>query len=158
MKKEKNLFLISLVVEVALFVLCGYSLIQCFVYGYDGEEMGSHIMEIIYLFLHLVFVAIIFYLTFRAFKLKATILNNLMYDEDGKISKKAQIISLIIAIIFSIIAIYSTLVVFGIKLPLLSELSLGLTYDLLNAGYLLSLIAIMCFIFPFLYDKNSEQK
>ena len=156
MKKEKTLFLIMLLVQVGLFALCGYSLIQCFVYGAETDEFGSHFLEITYLFLHLIMVAIIFYLTFRAFKIKATLLPLMTMDENRIKIVKNNVISLVLAILFLGIGFYSTLRISGLDVPLLNIFPTGLSHDLMNAGYLFGSIALMYFLYPYVYVKEDK--
>lgn len=156
MNKERSLFLALLIVEVLLFGLCGYSLVQCFVYDSSLTDGGSHFLEITYLFLHLVMVAIIFYLTFRAFKIKPSIIHLMMLDENESKTTKSLIISGVIAALFLFMGIYSTLFVCGLKLPPLDIFSLGLVHDLMNAGYLIGFIALTFFLFPFVHVKEDK--
>lgn len=156
MKKENVLFLILTIVLVGLFALCGYSLVQCFVYGAGGEDTGSHILEIIYLFLHLIMIAIVFYLSFRAFKIKPSVTPLVMLDVNGIKIKKSLIISGIVGVLFLFVAIYSTLHLFGLKTPPLDIFPIGLTHDLMNAGYFFAVIAITLFIYPFIVTKEKE--
>lgn len=151
MNKEKALFLIFSIVLVGLFGLCGFSLVQCFVYGAGGEDTGSHILEIIYLFLHLIMVAIVFYLAFRAFKVKTSITNLLMLDVNGVKITKSLVISGIVAALFLFLGIYSTLHICGLKTPPLDVFPIGLSHDFMNAGYLIGSIALVCFIYPFIH-------
>lgn len=157
MNKEKALFLILSIVLVGLFVLCGFSLIQCFVYGAGGEDAGSHVLEIIYLFLHLIMVAIVFYLAFRAFKVKVAITNLLMLDVNGVKITKSLVISGIVGGIFLFIGIYSTLHIVGLETPPLNIFPIGLTHDLMNAGYLIGVIALTCFIYPFIHEQPKNE-
>ena len=154
MNKEKTLFLIFSIVLVGLFVLCGFSLVQCFVYGSSEGEVGGHVLEIIYLFFHLIMVAIVFYLSFRASKIKVSITNLLMLDEKGQRIKKPLIISGILAFVFFFIGIYSTLHICGLKTPPLDVFPIGLTHDLMNAGYFFGSIALVLFIYPFIHEHE----
>lgn len=157
MKKEKALFLALSLVMIGLFILCGFSLVTCFVYG-TGDEFGSHVLEIIYLFLHLIMVAIVFYLAFRAFKVKASIVNLLMLDVNGVKITKSLIISGIVGAIFLFTGIYSTLHICGLKTPPLDIFPVGLSHDIMNASYLFASIAIACFIYPFIHEPVVENK
>jgi len=158
MKKENVLFIAMMVGEIMLFLLCGFSLIQCFVFGNFDEDLGGHIIEIIYLFIHLIATAIIFYLSFKAFKQGPSIMNNLMLDEDNNKITSKLITSGILAVLFIAVAIYSTLHVSGLNMPLLDKLSIGLAHDLMNAGYLLFLIAASLFVYPFIFTKPKEPR
>ena len=158
MNKEKSLFLALIIVEVALFVLCGYSLVQCFVYGDGGTDAGSHFLEITYLFLHLIMIAIVFYLTFRAFRIKPAIIHLIMLDVNGIRIRKSLIISGIIATVFLFLGIYSTLHICGLKTPPLDVFPIGLVHDLMNAGYLFGFIALSFFLYPFIHENEKEEE
>lgn len=157
MKKERALFLIYSIVLVGLFVLCGYSLIQCFVYNTSSEDVGGHVLEIIYLFLHLIMVAIVFYLAFRAFKVQSSIARLLMLDVNEVKMVKPLIISGIVATLFLFIGFYSTFHILGLQTPPLDIFPIGLTHDLMNAGYLIGSIALVLFLYPFIHVKNENK-
>ncbi len=152
MEKEKSLFLGLLLALVALFALCGFSLVQCFVYGTSSED--SNFLEIAYLFVHLVIVAVIFYLAFRAYKTKSSIIQMMMIEESGVKNRKSLIVSGILSGVFFFIGIYSMLHVFGLKTPPLNYLSSSLSHDLMNAGYLFGVIALAFFLYPFLHKQE----
>ena len=153
MKKEKALLLGLLIVLGLLFVLCGYSLIKCFVYSTDLQDGDSNVLEIAYLFIHLIMIAIVFYLTFRGFKIKVSIINLIMLDENEDKTTKTLVISGVLSGLFYTIGIYSTLHIFGLPMPPLNYFSLSTSHDLMNAGFLFGSIALTCFIFPFVHEK-----
>lgn len=157
MKKEKILLLCLLIVLGALFILCGFSLVKCFVYSTALEEGDNNVLEIGYLFIHLIMNAIIFYLAFRGFKLKISIMNLLMLDDSGNRSKKALIISGVLSGVFFVIGIYSTLHILGLPMPPLNYLSLSTSHDLMNAGFLFGAVALTFFLYPFLYEKEDKK-
>jgi len=99
-------------------------------------------------------VAIVFYLSFRAFKIKVSLANLLMLDEKGQRIKKPLIISGILTGVFFFIGIYSTLHLIGLKMPPLDIFPLGLTHDLMNAGYFFGSITLVLFIYPFVHEKE----
>lgn len=152
MKKEKALFLVLSIVLIGLFILCGFSLVTCFVYG-TGGDFGSHVLEIVYLFLHLIMVAIVFYLAFRAFKVKASIVNLLMLDVNGVKITKSLVISGILSVLFLFVGIYSTLHILGLQTPPLDIFPIGLSHDFMNASYLFASISITCFVYPFIHKR-----
>ena len=153
MNKERALFLALSIVLVLLFGLCGYSLVSCFVYG-TGDELGSHVLEIIYLFLHLIMVAIVFYLAFRAFKVKTSILNLLMLDVNEVKITKSLVISGILSVLFLFMGFYATLHICGLKTPPLDIFPIGLSHDLMNAGYLFGFVSLTCFVYPWFHVKK----
>ena len=157
MNKERTLFLGLVIVLVILFGLCGYSLVQCFVYNNSGDDVGSHFLEITYLFLHLILVAIVFYLAFRAFKIKPSIINLMMLDVNEVKIPKSLIISGILSVVFLFIGIYSTLHICGLQTPPLDIFPIGLTHDLMNAGYLIGAISLTFFLYPFIHEKEKKE-
>ena len=156
MKKTQNLFLAMCIVLVALFLLCGYSLIKCFVIGYDGDDVMSHIFEISYLFIHLIVVAIIFYLSFKAYKTKSIFIDNLTVDQNGYKYPKKHIVFIVLAALFFILGIYATLAAFGLKMPLYNVMGHVIWHDLMNGCLLLTLIFLSFVIYPYLVDKKGE--
>ena len=77
-----------------------------------------------------------------------------MLDEKGQRIKKPLIISGILAGIFFFIGIYSTLHICGLTMPPLNAFPIGLTHDLMNAGYLFGSIALVLFIYPFIHEQE----
>ena len=157
MKKEKTLFLVFLLVLGGLFVLCGFSLVRCFVYNTFDDSGDPSILEIGYLFLHLIMIAIVFYLAFRAFKIKSSIVALLtMGDNDEKKTRNSLIISGILSVLFFFVGIYSTLHVLGLTCPPLNYLSMSFAHDFMNAGYFFGSIALVFFIYPFIAEKKTS--
>ena len=154
MKRIKALFLILSIVLVGLFALTGFSLVQCFVYNASGEDAGSHFLEIAYLFLHLIVLAIVFYLAFRAFKIQPSIIQLVMLDVNEEKMTKSLIISGIVTVLFYFLGIYSTLHICGLQTPPLDIFPIGLSHDLMNAGYFVGTIALTFFIYPFIHIKG----
>ena len=157
MNKEKTLLLALVIALVFLFGLCGFSLVQCIVYNNSGEDAGSHFLEITYLFLHLIMVAIVFYLAFRAFKIKPSLINLIMLDVNEVRIPKSLIISGILSVVFLFMGFYSTLFICGLKLPPLNFFPIGLVHDLMNAGYLFGAVSLTFFLYPFVHQKENKQ-
>ena len=157
MKKEKVLFLVFLIILVCLFALCGYSLIKCFVYNSFDADGDPNILDIAYLFLHLIMIAIVFYLAFRAYKIKSSILY-LFYStlDDNKKIKGYTTVSLVLSVVLYAIGIYSTLHIFGLPCPPLNYLSATFSYDFMNAGYFFGTVALVFFIYPFIMEKKTS--
>ena len=154
MKKEKALLLGLLIALGALFILCGFSLIRCFVYSTALQDGDSNVLEIVYLFIHLIMIAIIFYLAFRGFKIKISIINLIMLDENGDRNTKSLVISGVLSGLFYIIGIYSMLHIFGLPMPPLNFFSISTSHDLMNAGLLFGTVGLTLFLYPFLYEKE----
>ena len=157
MRKEAKLFLAMLIFLGLSFLLCGYSLVMCFVYGMDGDAIGTSILEIAYLFLHLVAVAILFYLFFRAMKFESFFVRGLMVDQNGVRYVKKQAIFAVFAFLFLLLSIYATLEVFGANLPLYDFFGMTIWHDLMNAGYLITALFLLFFLYPFFYEHNEKE-
>lgn len=141
-----------------LFLLCGYSLIMCFVYGVDDKAIGTSILEISYLFIQLVALAILFYLFFRAMKFGSFFVRGLTVDPNGVKYKGKQIVFAVFGGLFFVLSIYATLQVFGLKLPLYDFMGLTIWHDLMNACLLVTVIFILFFIYPFTYNHDDYNK
>ena len=147
-KKQELIFLLISILLALLYLLAGYSLVKV-LYQEDWENNFSlYILEAIYLILHFVFIGIIFYLNFRAYKLGPQILLGLTLDKDNKIIKKTSILAGIFAILFFLLALYCFLITLGLDIPLSNFLG-GLSYDVYNGALLLAVIAFEIFIYPF---------
>lgn len=154
MKKESKLF-IGLLIGITLsFILCGYSLIRCFVIGYEDDSFLSHILEISYLFIHLIACGLLFYVSFRALKMGSIFIRSLTIKDDESYSPLRQVIFALISLLCLGVAIYSTLQTFGLNLPLNNVFSLVIWHDLMNAFYLLTIIFISFSIYPFFKNKK----
>ncbi len=129
---------------------------MCFVYGMDQDAIGTSILEIAYLFLHLVAVAILFYLFFRAMKFESFFVRGLMVDQNGIKYVKKQIVFAVFSVLFLALGIYATLEVFGAHLPLYDFFGLTVWHDLMNACYLISAIFLVFFLYPFFYEHNEK--
>ena len=158
MKKTKALFIGLCAATVLSFLLAGYSLIVCFVYGpVDEGSTGSHFLELSYLFLHLIACGILFYLFFRATRLGSFFIENVVLDEDKNPFKGKRICFIALSVLFLFVAVYSTLQVAGLNLPLYVEFGYVIWHDLMNAMYLLTFIFVSFIIYPFVYDKTSSK-
>ena len=158
MKKEKNIFLGLCVGVVISFLLCGYSLITCFAFD-DTTGLGSHILEISYLFLHLVLCGILFYFSFRAMKFGSFFIKNVTYDENGDPYKSKRITFIVLDSIFVIIFVYSIIQCFTMTLPLAVELGKIVWHDIMNATFLASIIFATFILYPLYvpYDRNNKK-
>lgn len=155
MKKKEPIFLIFLILLAVLFLVAGYSLVKV-LYQDDWEnQMGTYILQAIYLVLHFVFIGIIFYLNFRAYMLGPQLLHGLTLYQNNKINKKSAIFAGIFGGIFLFIAIYSLLIILKIDVPFASTLGEGLSYDVFNGSLMLLLIALEIFIYPFIYQEKN---
>ena len=154
--KEKDLFLLLAIGSVISFILCGYSLIVCF--AFDGSVgLGSHVLEISYLFLHLILCAIIFYLAFRAMKFGSFFVKNVMFDGDGYPIKSKRIIFGVLAGLLFAIFVYSFIQGILMNLPLATELGKIVWHDIMNASFLLSVILLIFVIYPIFPYSNDNR-
>lgn len=158
MKKESKFFLVVLIAIILLFFLTGFSLIMCFITPFNETELLSHILEISYLFIHLAALAIVFYITFRAFRFSSVLLMNIMINKDGSKATSKQIIFAILSAISLLVGIYSTLVISNVNLPLNNFFSFVIWHDLMNAFYLLFVIFLTFTLYPIFALKKVEAK
>ena len=155
--KEKNLFVGLCIGTIISFILCGYSLISCFVFS-DETGLGSHILEISYLFLHLILCAIVFYLAFRAIRFGSFFIKNVVYDENGKVYKSKKVGFIITSIVFLVIFIYSMIQAFTMSLPLATELGKVVWHDLMNGFFLLTVIFTLFVLYTFVpYNRDNKK-
>ena len=159
MRKTKPLFLIMLILEGLLFLLDGYSLIICFVFGQDllQRAFTSSLFEMSYLFIQLIGLGIIFYITMRAYLKGSNIMAAIMVKDYNEKNIVAIIIAGVIAVISLLIGIYAILIVFGLPLPLYDYLGTIIPHCLMNAMLLLASLSICFFIFPFIYKEDLDK-
>ena len=70
---------------------------------------------------------------------------------------KSLVISGILAVFFLFVGIYATLAVCGLRLPPFDIFPIGIAHDLMNAGYFFGIIALVCFLYPFIHVKEDEK-
>ena len=155
--KEKDLFLFLCIGSVASFLLCGYSLISCFALADTSEGLGSHILEISYLFMHLIVCAIIFYLAFRAMKFGSFFVKNVMFDGNGQPVNSKRIVFGVLSGLLFIIFIYSFIQGITMSLPLAAEIGKVVWHDIMNASFILSIIFIVFVIYP-IFPYNNDNR
>ena len=148
MEKEKKIFTVFCIGVTLSFLLCGYSLVMCFVYGTVGG-LGTYILEISYLFLHLFATALLFYLGFRAIKLGSFFTRSLMFDDEGMLIKWKKWLFLSLSILFFLLGVYSILQIAGLNLPLSAQIGVVVWHDLMNGFILLSIVFITFFLYSF---------
>ena len=162
MRKEKNLFKLLCVGTTISFLVCGYSLVMCFAFEGSDGELGSHILEIMYLFMHLIICAIIFYLGFRAVRFGSFFIKNNVYDYEGVVYKKRWIVYIVLDSLFLALFTYSFIQAISMKLPLAKELGKVVWHDLMNASFLLFFIFLVFVLYPLVPynhdNKHAEEK
>ena len=96
MSKTKKYLLAFLCAIGLLFLVACASIIIIFVL--DFKSSGDNIIGTAYLFLYLLAIAYIFYITFRAFLTKPQVLSVVMIDDHGQVIKKSVNTTLILSI------------------------------------------------------------
>lgn len=156
MKKMKTLFLIMLIIEPLLFILNGYSLIICFALNDKifSDSALSGIFEISYLFINLVLLALVFYLTFRGYKKGSSIMSGIMVKDYGEKNVTSLVIAGVLMGFSFIVGIYAALLSFGLHLPLYDYLAGTISHSIMNAMALLFLVSTCSFIFGLTYKEE----
>lgn len=155
--KEKTLFTIYCIAIGVSFLLCGYSLIDCFALTPNPDELGSHYLEIAYLFMHLIVCGILFYLSFRALRLGSFFIKNNVFDFDGKLFKKKWVVYIVFASLFFAIFVYSFVQAITMKLPLAVQLGEIIWHDIMNAAFLISVSLLMFVLYRLVPFKRSNK-
>ena len=158
MQKVKVLFLIMMIMEGLLFLLDGASLIVTFALNNElfQDSTVSGVFEISYLFLHLVLIAIIFYLTFRAYMKGSNIFAAFMMKDRNEKNITSIVIMSILAVFSLSLAVYSILIVFGLEVPLFNYINSIAAHSIMNAMLLLFMVSISALIFTFLYKEDKD--
>ncbi len=157
MNKEKNIFIGLVVGTTISFLLSGYSLISCLAFNGNEEELGSHILEISYLFLHLILCAIVVYLSFRAMRFGSFFVKNVVFDDNGYPSKGRRILFIVLESLFFLVFIYSFIQSFFMILPLAKELGLVVWHDIMNGSFLALIIFLIFLIYPIVPFKKDNK-
>ena len=146
MKTKNKYFLGLIIIGVALFLFC------CFTIIFDvlklstlpEEKRTENFMAFAYLFIHLIIVSAVIIFAVRSFAIKDQILSVFMTLENGQKNLKAYRNSLIFSIIFGILGIFFFLNSFGI-IHVMKFFSLGLNLALTNVGF--SVFAITLYMY-----------
>lgn len=156
-KKEKNIFIGLCVGSIVSFLLCGYSLIYCFAME-RADTLGSYILGVAYLFLHLIFCSIIFYVSFRATKLGSFFVKNLVYDAKGNVIKSKKILFIILSVIFFAVFVYSFIQGITMSLPLANVMAKVVWHAIMNAMFMATIIFMVFIIYPIVpyYSDNKH--
>ncbi len=154
MKKEAKLFFINLIIISLLFILCSYSLVVAMLYEVKQEEILTKILEISYLFIHLIGLGLLFYLDFTIYKKGPLVIKDITLTDKEEINKKKLIVFSVLGTISLFIAIYSSLQVCGANLFLFEQIGFILWLDLMNAFYLLTLLFMTLIIYPLIAKKR----
>lgn len=152
--KKRKYFLILIIALVALFALCCASIILCVLNGSNvpDEKRVEHTMSFVFLFLHLIVLAILFFYSLRAYLTRSALIQIITTKDDGTKNKKTVIYSSIFGAFFLLIAVYFTTVLCGVE-SFGSVFSLGLQFALANSGYT---IATLC-LFLLVYKPDPDK-
>lgn len=154
MKKEAKHFLINLVIISLLFVLVCFSLVMALFNLFSQEINMSKILEISYLFIHIVALALLFFVYFNAFKNGSALIKNIMLETTKKKTKTKIITFMLVGTIFLLLAIYSSLIVAHLNLFLVNVIGYISWLDLMNGFYLLAFICFTFAFYPLLIKGN----
>lgn len=146
MNKTKNLFLALVIALGVLFAGCCASIITVVVNNFDTE--ATNIMALVSLMLHLLILAVAFYLAFKAFYTgKSSLIGIVTIDEHGFLIKKSRIVAIVVSALFMLMGIYGTLLVCGLDIWL-SFFATALKHTLMNVGYSIGIIALFFILYP----------
>lgn len=146
MNKTKNIFLALLITLGVLFAGGCASIIVLVANSFELE--ATNVMALVSLFIHLLIVAAVFYLSFKAFYTgKSSLVEIITFDERGFLIKKTRIVAIVISAIFMCMGIYGTLLVCGLDIWL-SFFATALKYVLMNVGYSVGIVALFVILYP----------
>ena len=134
--KKRRFFLGLIIAEIILFALCCASIIYCVINGnaVPDAKKAEHTMAFVFLFLHMIVLAILFFYALRAYLVGSSFIQIITTKENGEKNKKAVIISSILAGVFALIAVYFVTVLCGVP-SFGNVFSLGLQFALVNVGF-----------------------
>lgn len=158
MKTKNKYFLGLIIVSIALFVFC------CFTIIFDvlklstlpEEKRTENFMAFAYLFIHLIIVGVIVIFAVRSYAIKDQILSVFMTLENGQKNPRAYRNSLIFSIIFGILGIFFFLNSFGI-INVMKFFSLGLNLSLTNMGFSVSAITLYMYFYKPITNLEEEK-
>ena len=151
MNKTKKYLLAFLFALGTLFLVGCASIIIIFVIDFKGSS--ENIIGTVYLFLYLLAIAYIFYVTFRAFLTKPQVLSVVMIDNHGNVIKKSQSTTLVLAIISGLFFAFTLALACGLNIviPIFSN---GVTYAIMNTALAVLVISLFFHFYPKFHDSN----
>ena len=154
MKTKSKYFLGLIILTIALFVFCCFSIIFDVIKlsTLPEEKRTENFMAFAYLFIHLIIVSAMIVFAVRSYAIKDQILSVFMTLENGQKNPKSYRNSLIFSIIFGIFGIFFFLNSFGI-LHVMKFFSLGLNLALTNVGFTVSAVTLYMYFY-----KPDEKK
>ena len=141
--KKRKFFLGLMITEGILFALCCASIIFCVLNGskVPADKQTEHTMAFVFLFLHMIAIAVFFFYSLKAYLLGSSFLNVITVKENGERNKKQQITFSIIAGVLALIAAYFIAILCGAD-SFGKIFSLGLQVALVNLGITLATMAL----------------
>ena len=155
--KKRKYFLGLLIALGLLFVLCCFSIIFCVINGSSvpSDKNVEHIMAFVFLFFHLIIIAVLFFYALRAYLVRSTFIQIITTKDNGNRNKKTVVVCSILAGIFALIGVYFVTVIAGV--PSFGDMfSLGLRFALMNAGFTVTTLCL--FIVFYKPDSEIEKK
>lgn len=143
MKEKRTFFKILTIAFIGLFLLTCVSIIVTVMNGPNigDDEKVVHTLGFVYQLLHLIVLAILIYMSLKAYLKGSQLVEIIMSDDKGELNKKAVIRSIIFASIFGVLTIYFLLLSFGLNL-FLGFFPIGLKLALTNLFGLIAVISI----------------
>jgi hypothetical protein len=151
MSKTKKYLLAFLCAIGGLFFVGCASIIIIFVI--DFKSSSENIIGTAYLFLYLLAIAYIFYITFRAYLTKPQVLSVVMIDDHGLVIKKSLTTTLVLSIIAGAIFAFTFALAVGLDkvIPIFSK---GVTFALMNTALAVLVICLFFHFYPKFHDTS----
>ena len=112
-------------------------------------------MAFVFLFFHLIIIAVLFFYALRAYLVRSTFIQIITTKDNGNRNKKTVLVCSILAGIFALIGVYFVTVIAGV--PSFGDMfSLGLRFALMNAGFTVTTLCL--FIVFYKPDSEIEKK
>ena len=148
MKSKNKYFLGLIIILIALFVFCCFSIIYNVLKlpGLPEEKRTENFMAFAYLFIHLIILSIMIVFAVKSYVIKDQILSVFMTLENGLKNPKAYRNCLIFSIIFVLLGVFFFLNSFGI-LNVVKFFSLGLNLALTNVGFSVSIVTFYMYFY-----------
>ena len=148
MKTKSKYFLGLIILTIALFVFCCFSIIFNVLKlpSLPDEKRTENFMAFAYLFIHLIIVSAMIIFAVRSYAIKDQILSVFMTLENGQKNPKAYRNCMVFSIIFGILGIFFFLNSFGI-LHVMKLFSLGLNLALTNVGFTVSAVTLYMYFY-----------
>lgn len=153
--KKRKFFLGLLIAEVILFAFCCFSIIYCVLNGSSvpDDKKVEHTMAFVFLFFHLIILAVLFFYSLRAYLTKSMFIQIVTTKENGEKNPKTVVVCSILAAIFATVGVFFVTVLAGV--PSFGNIfSLGSQLALVNAGFTITTLCL--FLVFYKPDKIKE--